>query len=152
MFSDDSQSSFGSNIDELLYEIVGNETLDKEVQETAKRCENEGKLSSILKLELKSKIQLKKFNKGESFTVEWREKEETQLTPEDLTRREELKERNKLSARKHRMKKKQEKADIQIEINELTVKNQNLQQIIKELESLKRKYINFGNLTEDKAT
>lgn len=79
MFSDDSQSSFGSNIDELLYEIVGNETLDKEVQETAKRCENEGKLSSILKLELKSKIQLKKFNKGESFTVEWREKEETQV-------------------------------------------------------------------------
>lgn len=79
MFSDDSQSGFGSNIDELLYEIVGNETLDKVVQETAKRCENEGKYSSMLKLELKSKIQLKKFNRGESFTVEWKQKEETQV-------------------------------------------------------------------------
>lgn len=152
MFSDDSQSGFGSNIDELLYEIVGNETLDKVVQETAKRCENEGKYSSMLKLELKSKIQLKKFNRGESFTVEWKQKEETQLTPEDLTKRKELKERNKLSARKHRIKKKLEKVEMQIEIDKLTVKNQNLQQRIKELESLKGKYFNFGNLTEDKAT
>ena len=59
------------NQPDIFYE---NEPLDKHVHETVKKCSEEGKMTSMIKLELKTKIQLQKLKKGENINVEWRKK------------------------------------------------------------------------------
>lgn len=133
--------------------IFDDETIDKDVQEVASKCSREGKLSDLVKLELKTKIQLGKHKKGESFHVEWRQPDDNnQLTPEDLERRKDQRERNNLSARKHRLKKKEEKAQMKKEMIRLEEKNVLLKQTVRELESLKDKlYEGFSFLLKTEA-
>lgn len=121
--------------------LEGPSVLDNDVKRAVKTCSESGTVSDILKLELKTKIQLRRLKKGKDMHFEEKPTQiEYELTPEDLTKRKELKERNKLSARKHRIKKKQEKIKMQIEESDLLEKNHILQRKLKKLESV-RNYV-----------
>lgn len=123
---------------------AGSTALDSGVKEALNTCRRSGNLSEMLKLELKTKIQLRRLKNGEEMHFceeKLSPQSKYELTPADLERRKILKERNKVSARKHRMKKKNEKLQLEKEIKLLSEKNWDLRQQIKELESVKNIYI-----------
>ncbi|CAI9728262.1 cyclic AMP-dependent transcription factor ATF-3-like [Octopus vulgaris] len=110
--------------------------LDTDVKKTADICVKNNSLLPMIKLELKSKLQLKRHRNGQSLDIDAEPKPEYKMSPSEIQRRNEMKNRNKVAAKKYRDKQRMKKYENEMVLEELTTKNSNLKQLYQEMLSM----------------
>ncbi|XP_046375550.1 cyclic AMP-dependent transcription factor ATF-3-like isoform X1 [Haliotis rufescens] len=87
-----------------------------------------GRLTPLIKEELKCKIQARRHSLGqEEYNVEFKKPKSYLLTPEEEQRATHRKERNRLAAQRFRRKRKVESSSLEVEVDRLTNANAKLQ-------------------------
>ncbi|XP_067681914.1 cyclic AMP-dependent transcription factor ATF-3-like [Haliotis asinina] len=87
-----------------------------------------GRLTPLIKEELKCKIQARRHSLGqEEYNVEFKKPKSYSLTPEEEERAQHRKERNRLAAQRFRRKRKEEYKNVEMEVERLEKANAKLQ-------------------------
>nr|XP_022332395.1 activating transcription factor 3-like [Crassostrea virginica]XP_022332396.1 activating transcription factor 3-like [Crassostrea virginica]XP_022332397.1 activating transcription factor 3-like [Crassostrea virginica]XP_022333329.1 activating transcription factor 3-like [Crassostrea virginica] len=118
------------------YGSIEDGTLDEELVSATIEAYNTGKLTPLLKTELKYRIQKKCFEEGKDLTLD----EEPQivqrkapLLPFELEKQEKRREQNRRAAKKFRVKKRQASGEINKSLVDEEEKNRQLKEEIKRL-------------------
>ncbi|XP_014786646.1 uncharacterized protein LOC106880978 [Octopus bimaculoides] len=125
-----------SMLEENSFYLPSGTDLDTDVKETADICVKNNSLLPMIKLELRSKLQLKRHQNGQSLDIDAEPKPEYKMSPTEIQRRNEMKNRNKVAAKKYRDKQRMKKFEDEKVLEELTTKNEYLRQLQQKLLSM----------------
>ncbi|XP_061174295.1 cyclic AMP-dependent transcription factor ATF-4-like [Saccostrea echinata] len=130
----------GSMAEDILSTIK-----DDELRNASLEAKKSGCILPILKVELKSKIQMKRLLQGQDeidLNVSSPQKKAcVELTKEDLERKNKRQEQNRKAAKKFRLKEKEEKANLDQTLKELRKRNEELRSNVRQMEEDKAKII-----------
>ncbi|XP_062596881.1 jun dimerization protein 2-like [Saccostrea cucullata] len=122
---------------------------DEKLRNASLEATKSGCILPILKEELKSKIQLKRFIQGQDeidLTVPSPTKKvHVEFTEEELERKEKRKDQNRKAAMKFRLKEKEDKVRLEQTLKELKRRNEELRSNVRQMEEDKAKILQLIN-------
>ncbi|GAB1601090.1 uncharacterized protein LOC115216710 [Argonauta hians] len=110
------------------------ENLDPFVKQSVNQCFQVNNTLPLIKLQLKTKVELNRHNNGQTLVFEDEPKQKHEMTFLEIQRRNEMKNRNKIAAKKYRDKMRAKDAEIKKFLENEQTKNKQLKTTLKSLE------------------